>query len=176
MDLFHFQKWSQCLYLHTKILESLSCSGGINSGSERSWRYGNVSVRISAIAKHHIFAHISYPFLLPLLCVSLKHQGPERGPVVVAPSHGNCCAGVEGSQSLGKLSRAGQGYKAIFFLFQFAMEPNYLHIWPRNTFMMIALPNMVLTQGHVLLGSRMGLVGRNGCGGRDWEGQESQDN
>ncbi|XP_059533832.1 kynurenine 3-monooxygenase isoform X2 [Myotis daubentonii] len=23
----------------------------------------------------------------------------------------------------------------------FAMEPNYLHIWPRNTFMMIALPN-----------------------------------
>ncbi|XP_004711821.1 kynurenine 3-monooxygenase [Echinops telfairi] len=23
-----------------------------------------------------------------------------------------------------------------------AMEPNYLHIWPRNTFMMIALPNM----------------------------------
>lgn len=26
---------------------------------------------------------------------------------------------------------------------QFAMEPNYLHIWPRNTFMMIALPNLV---------------------------------
>ncbi|XP_068182631.1 kynurenine 3-monooxygenase [Antennarius striatus] len=25
---------------------------------------------------------------------------------------------------------------------EFAMEPNYLHIWPRNTFMMIALPNM----------------------------------
>ncbi|XP_023422725.1 kynurenine 3-monooxygenase isoform X4 [Cavia porcellus] len=25
---------------------------------------------------------------------------------------------------------------------KFAMEPNYLHIWPRNTFMMIALPNM----------------------------------
>lgn len=24
----------------------------------------------------------------------------------------------------------------------FAMKPNYLHIWPRNTFMMIALPNM----------------------------------
>ncbi|KAB1258859.1 Kynurenine 3-monooxygenase [Camelus dromedarius] len=24
----------------------------------------------------------------------------------------------------------------------FAMEPNYLHIWPRDTFMMIALPNM----------------------------------
>ncbi|XP_031515734.1 kynurenine 3-monooxygenase isoform X4 [Papio anubis] len=24
----------------------------------------------------------------------------------------------------------------------YAMEPNYLHIWPRNTFMMIALPNM----------------------------------
>ncbi|KAK3573460.1 hypothetical protein QTP86_024674 [Hemibagrus guttatus] len=24
----------------------------------------------------------------------------------------------------------------------FAMEPNFLHIWPRNTFMMIALPNM----------------------------------
>lgn len=24
----------------------------------------------------------------------------------------------------------------------FAMEPNYLHIWPRNIFMMIALPNM----------------------------------
>ncbi|OXB61459.1 hypothetical protein ASZ78_010215, partial [Callipepla squamata] len=35
-----------------------------------------------------------------------------------------------------------QGSKVIFFLFQFAMEPNYLHIWPRNTFMMIALPNM----------------------------------
>ncbi|XP_069890363.1 kynurenine 3-monooxygenase isoform X1 [Dipodomys merriami] len=25
---------------------------------------------------------------------------------------------------------------------EYAMEPNYLHIWPRNTFMMIALPNM----------------------------------
>uniref|UniRef100_UPI00358E9D74 kynurenine 3-monooxygenase isoform X1 n=1 Tax=Myxine glutinosa TaxID=7769 RepID=UPI00358E9D74 len=25
---------------------------------------------------------------------------------------------------------------------EFAMEPNFLHIWPRNTFMMIALPNM----------------------------------
>ncbi|KAF3842463.1 hypothetical protein F7725_024414 [Dissostichus mawsoni] len=24
----------------------------------------------------------------------------------------------------------------------FAMKPNYLHIWPRNTFMMIALPNL----------------------------------
>jgi hypothetical protein len=27
------------------------------------------------------------------------------------------------------------------FCLQFAMEPNYLHIWPRGTFMMIALPN-----------------------------------
>ncbi|XP_006638721.2 kynurenine 3-monooxygenase [Lepisosteus oculatus] len=27
----------------------------------------------------------------------------------------------------------------------FAMEPNYLHIWPRNTFMMIALPNLDMT-------------------------------
>uniref|UniRef100_A0A3Q3M9E9 Kynurenine 3-monooxygenase n=1 Tax=Mastacembelus armatus TaxID=205130 RepID=A0A3Q3M9E9_9TELE len=25
---------------------------------------------------------------------------------------------------------------------EFAMRPNYLHIWPRNTFMMIALPNL----------------------------------
>ncbi|ELK02297.1 Kynurenine 3-monooxygenase [Pteropus alecto] len=25
---------------------------------------------------------------------------------------------------------------------EYAMEPNYLHIWPRNDFMMIALPNM----------------------------------
>ncbi|XP_068087882.1 kynurenine 3-monooxygenase [Hyperolius riggenbachi] len=25
---------------------------------------------------------------------------------------------------------------------EFVMEPNYLHIWPRNTFMMIALPNL----------------------------------
>ncbi|MEE6519428.1 hypothetical protein FKM82_031262, partial [Ascaphus truei] len=25
---------------------------------------------------------------------------------------------------------------------EFAMEHNYLHIWPRNTFMMIALPNL----------------------------------
>ena len=24
---------------------------------------------------------------------------------------------------------------------QFAMPPNYLHIWPRGQFMMIALPN-----------------------------------
>uniref|UniRef100_A0A8C6TW40 Kynurenine 3-monooxygenase n=1 Tax=Neogobius melanostomus TaxID=47308 RepID=A0A8C6TW40_9GOBI len=27
----------------------------------------------------------------------------------------------------------------------FAMKPNYLHIWPRNTFMMIALPNLDFT-------------------------------
>ena len=26
---------------------------------------------------------------------------------------------------------------------QFAMAVNYLHIWPRQTFMMIALPNQV---------------------------------
>lgn len=38
------------------------------------------------------------------------------------------------------------------------MEPNYLHIWPRNTFMMIALPNMVITHGHDPLGHRMELV------------------
>eukprot|EP00794_Sanderia_malayensis_P017539 gene17539-19289_t len=37
------------------------------------------------------------------------------------------------------------GYKEIEMLpnanGEFMMEPNYLHIWPRNTFMMIALPN-----------------------------------
>lgn len=32
----------------------------------------------------------------------------------------------------------------VFFALQYAMEPNYLHIWPRNAFMMIALPNMVM--------------------------------
>lgn len=32
------------------------------------------------------------------------------------------------------------GDASIFYL-QFAMEVNYLHIWPRNEFMMIALPN-----------------------------------
>lgn len=47
----------------------------------------------------------------------------------------------------------------IFFLFQFAMEPNYLHIWPRNTFMMIALPNMVITHGHGSVGLGWSLWG-----------------
>ena len=32
----------------------------------------------------------------------------------------------------------------ILFPLQYAMEPNYLHIWPRDTFMMIALPNTVV--------------------------------
>lgn len=32
---------------------------------------------------------------------------------------------------------------SYFHHHQFAMKPNYLHIWPRNTFMMIALPNLV---------------------------------
>lgn len=32
----------------------------------------------------------------------------------------------------------------VFFVLQYAMEPNFLHIWPRNAFMMIALPNMVM--------------------------------
>ena len=32
-----------------------------------------------------------------------------------------------------------------FILFQFSMKPDFLHIWPRNTFMMIALPNLVRT-------------------------------
>jgi len=27
---------------------------------------------------------------------------------------------------------------------KYALDPNYLHIWPRHTFMMIALPNRVL--------------------------------
>jgi len=26
---------------------------------------------------------------------------------------------------------------------EFAMDPNHLHIWPRHSFMMIALPNRV---------------------------------
>lgn len=34
---------------------------------------------------------------------------------------------------------------------QFAMEPNFLHIWPRNTFMMIALPNLVSVKPTVYL-------------------------
>lgn len=56
------------------------------------------------------------------------------------------------------------------------MEPNYLHIWPRNTFMMIALPNMVITHSHASLGHGMELVGMNwlwwqACG-RGWEGQQ----
>ncbi|KAM4770974.1 kynurenine 3-monooxygenase [Rhinophrynus dorsalis] len=37
------------------------------------------------------------------------------------------------------------GYKELTILpknGEFAMEHNYLHIWPRNTFMMIALPNL----------------------------------
>lgn len=72
-----------------------------------------------------------------------------------------CWCGGEAEGGLGKLSRAGQGHKAIFLLFQFAMEPNYLHIWPRNTFMMIALPNMVITHGHAPLGHGMELVGMN---------------
>uniref|UniRef100_A0A8V0YQE3 Kynurenine 3-monooxygenase n=1 Tax=Gallus gallus TaxID=9031 RepID=A0A8V0YQE3_CHICK len=41
----------------------------------------------------------------------------------------------------------------------FAMEPNYLHIWPRNTFMMIALPNMVITHGHGSVGLGWSLWG-----------------
>lgn len=35
------------------------------------------------------------------------------------------------------------GLSRIRHCAQFAMKPNYLHIWPRNTFMMIALPNLV---------------------------------
>lgn len=69
--------------------------------------------------------------------------------------------GREPEPGLGKLSRVGQGHKVIFLFFQFAMEPNYLHIWPRNTFMMIALPNMVITHGHSSLGHGMELVGMN---------------
>lgn len=75
----------------------------------------------------------------------------------------------EPEPGLGKLSRAGQGYKAVFFLFQFAMEPNYLHIWPRNTFMMIALPNMVLTLAVLCWGTARGWweeqLGCQGLGG-----------
>lgn len=33
-----------------------------------------------------------------------------------------------------------KGFKTYLY-FQFAMEKNYLHIWPRGEFMMIALPN-----------------------------------
>jgi hypothetical protein len=29
----------------------------------------------------------------------------------------------------------------LMFVFQYAMEINYLHIWARNEYMMIALPN-----------------------------------
>lgn len=92
-------------YLAVKILESLPRSSRINSSSERSWGFRHLSVRTSVIANQQIFAHLSYPFLLPLLCVSLKHQVPEKGPVVIVTSHGtkdgNWCAGVEGNQRLG---------------------------------------------------------------------------
>ena len=32
--------------------------------------------------------------------------------------------------------------QCLYYLFQFAMGINYLHIWARNEFMMIALPNL----------------------------------
>lgn len=57
-------------YLAAKVLES----SGVNYSSERSWGYGNISVRTSVIANQQIFAHLSYPFFLP--CVSLKQQVP----------------------------------------------------------------------------------------------------
>lgn len=62
--------------------------------------------------------------------------------------------------SLEKPDSADQGYEVILLLFQFAMEPNYLHIWPRNTFMMIALPNMVITHRHAPLGHGNGACGK----------------
>lgn len=61
----------------------------------------------------------------------------------------------------GETEQGTDTHMVIFLLFQFAMEPNYLHIWPRNTFMMIALPNMVIIRGHAPVGHGMELVGIN---------------
>jgi len=92
-------------YLAAKILESLPQSGGANSSSEMSQGYGNVSVRTPGTTNQQIFAHLSYPFCLLLLCVFLKHQVPERGPVTTVSSHGaqdgNRSAAAEGNQRLG---------------------------------------------------------------------------
>jgi kynurenine 3-monooxygenase len=40
----------------------------------------------------------------------------------------------------------------------FLLDPNYLHIWPRHSFMLIALPNKVLYLSPVLLPSLMNLA------------------
>jgi kynurenine 3-monooxygenase len=32
----------------------------------------------------------------------------------------------------------------------FLLDPNYLHIWPRHSFMLIALPNQVYTYAYIL--------------------------
>lgn len=62
-------------------------------------------MRTSVTANQQAFAHLSYTFLLPSFCVSLKHQVRETGAVVIVSSRGtkdgDWCTGVEGNQRLG---------------------------------------------------------------------------
>uniref|UniRef100_A0A8C6RD50 Kynurenine 3-monooxygenase n=1 Tax=Nannospalax galili TaxID=1026970 RepID=A0A8C6RD50_NANGA len=139
------------------------------SGKKSAIPYGTTSQYILSISRENLNKDLltaveSYPNASVHFGHRLSKCSPEEGMVTVlgpdkVPKDITCdlIVGCDGAYStvrahLMKTPRFNYSQQYIPHGYmeltippkngEYAMEPNYLHIWPRNAFMMIALPNM----------------------------------
>ncbi|XP_068597445.1 kynurenine 3-monooxygenase [Brachionichthys hirsutus] len=153
---------SEGIPMHARMIHSLS-------GKRASIPYGKkgqyiLSVDRANLNKQLLTAAETYPNTTMTFDRKLLDWSPETGRMTFARSDGgeehsraDLIVGCDGAFSAVRkqfLRRSRFTYSQTYIPHgyvelsmpavrgEFAMEPNFLHIWPRNTFMMIALPNM----------------------------------
>uniref|UniRef100_A0A672GNP5 Kynurenine 3-monooxygenase n=1 Tax=Salarias fasciatus TaxID=181472 RepID=A0A672GNP5_SALFA len=144
---------SQGIPMHARMIHSLS-------GKQSPIPYGKkgqVNPSFSCLAEKYPNAKLNFDH-------KLQDWSPETGLMTFARSDGSTehieadlIVGCDGAFSAIRkqfLRRSRFNYSQTYIPHgymeltmppidgEFAMKPNYLHIWPRNTFMMIALPNL----------------------------------
>uniref|UniRef100_A0A7N6BJ25 Kynurenine 3-monooxygenase n=1 Tax=Anabas testudineus TaxID=64144 RepID=A0A7N6BJ25_ANATE len=127
-------------------------------------RKGQVSLSVNNIATFSYYAIYSYPNTKLNFDHKLQDWSTETGLMTFVRPDGSkvqikadLIVGCDGAFSATRkqfLRRSRFNYSQTYIPHgymeltmppvngEFAMKPNYLHIWPRNTFMMIALPNL----------------------------------
>ncbi|XP_034041456.1 kynurenine 3-monooxygenase [Thalassophryne amazonica] len=153
---------SQGIPMHARMIHSLS-------GKQSSIPYGKkgqyiLSVNRANLNKELLTAAETYPNTKLNFGHKLQDWNAETGLITFIRSDGtkmqiktNLIVGCDGAFSATRkqflrCSRFDysqtyipHGYMELSMPSvggEFAMKPNYLHIWPRNTFMMIAMPNL----------------------------------
>ncbi|XP_059504623.1 kynurenine 3-monooxygenase isoform X1 [Stegostoma tigrinum] len=139
------------------------------SGSKSSISYGRkdqyiLSVDRANLNRTLLFAANQYPNVKLNFETKLQHYSADKGILTFIRPDGTTCevshdlvVGCDGAFSTTRkqfMRLARFDYSHVYIPHgymeltippkngDFAMEPNFLHIWPRNTFMMIALPNL----------------------------------